>query len=77
MDHLPKAIRVVLKVLAGLAGAVLLVLGILGLFLPFLQGILMIMLGLSLLALVWEPAARWRRWLKRRFVGDRQASEAE
>jgi len=73
MDGLPQPLRAVLKILAGVTGAALVVVGVLGLFLPFLQGILMILLGLSLLSLVSERAARWRhrlrRWVERQGEG--------
>lgn len=73
MDGLPQPVRAVLKILAGVTGSALVVLGLLGLFLPFLQGILMILVGLSLLSLVSERAARWRQqlrdWIERRRQG--------
>jgi uncharacterized membrane protein YbaN (DUF454 family) len=40
-------------------GVVLILLGILGLFLPFLQGFLLIALGLSVMSLVSPRVARW------------------
>jgi len=48
-------------------GGLLVVLGILGLFLPFLQGILFIFIGLSLLAPENRHARRLLRWLRERF----------
>lgn len=55
--------------LTALAGGLLLVLlGIVGLFLPILQGILLILLGLSVMSLVSERAARALEGLKSRVV---------
>lgn len=45
-------------------GLLLVVLGILGLFLPFLQGFLLIGLGLSVMSLVSERVAGWVRALR-------------
>ena len=57
---------------ASIVGVVLILLGIVGLFLPFLQGILLIALGLSLLSLVSKRAARLLERLKSWFKGRRQ-----
>jgi uncharacterized membrane protein YbaN (DUF454 family) len=53
------------RILRNVAGFSLLLLGIVGLFLPFLQGILFIVLGLSLIDV---PAKhRLHRWLRGRW----------
>ena len=54
------------------AGVLLLVLGVIGLFLPFLQGILFIVMGLSLLSTESDRAKAWLEHLQRR-VGLRRA----
>ncbi len=51
---------------AFVVGSVLIVLGILGLFLPFLQGFLLIALGLSVVSLVSPRVAAWVERLKGR-----------
>lgn len=48
-------------------GAVLVVLGVLGLFLPVLQGILLLALGLLVLSYEWPPAQRQLDRLRRRY----------
>ena len=48
------------------AGVLLLVLGVVGLFLPFLQGILFLIMGLSLLSSESERAKAWLHYLERR-----------
>jgi uncharacterized membrane protein YbaN (DUF454 family) len=48
------------------AGIALLVLGVIGLFLPFLQGILFLIMGLTLLSAESERAKAWLEWLQRR-----------
>jgi len=47
-------------------GLMLILLGIVGLFLPFLQGFLLIALGLSLMSLVSPGVADWVKRLKER-----------
>jgi uncharacterized membrane protein YbaN (DUF454 family) len=47
-------------------GTGLLGLGVVGLFLPFLQGFLFIILGLTLLSRDSERARRWLHWVKER-----------
>ena len=59
----------VFRIGAFIVGVVLIVLGIVGLFLPFLQGILLIALGLSVLSLVSKRAARLLERLKSWFKG--------
>lgn len=49
-------------------GSTLLALGIVGLFLPFLQGVLFIVLGLSLLSPESERARRLQQWLRSRWL---------
>jgi len=46
------------------AGVACLVLGVLGLFLPFLQGILFLVIGLTLLSRDSERARHWLEWLR-------------
>ena len=57
---------------AWIIGVVLILLGIVGLFLPFLQGFLLIALGLSVLSLVSKRAARLLERLKSWFKGRRR-----
>ncbi len=47
-------------------GSVLILLGVLGLFLPFLQGFLLIAVGLSVMSLVSPRVAGWVAGLKKR-----------
>ncbi len=49
-------------------GVTLILLGILGLFLPFLQGVLLIALGLSVMSLASPRVARWVERLKTRLL---------
>lgn len=56
------AYRVVLMTV----GMLLVVVGIVGLFLPFLQGFLLIALGLSVMSMVSERVRRWVRNMKAR-----------
>ncbi len=49
------------------AGTVLVLLGILGLFLPVLQGILLLFLGLLVLSYEWAPAKRQLDRLRGRY----------
>jgi len=55
------------------AGWGFILLGILGLFLPILQGILFLLVGLLILSSVSPRAARLLHWLKRKFprIGDK------
>lgn len=46
-------------------GIVFLILGVLGLFLPVLQGVLFLMIGLSLLSKESDHARRLLEWMKR------------
>jgi uncharacterized protein len=55
-------------------GVLLLALGVIGLFLPFLQGILFLIMGLSLLSTESERAKAWLHYLERR-VGWRKVVE--
>ena len=55
-------------------GVALLVLGVIGLFLPFLQGILFIVVGLTLLSRESERVRRWVDWL--RDVAERKGFKA-
>lgn len=48
------------------AGISLLFLGVLGLFLPFLQGILFLIMGLTLLSTESPRAKAWLEWLQER-----------
>ncbi|HEY2386176.1 MAG TPA: PGPGW domain-containing protein [Candidatus Binatia bacterium] len=48
------------------AGVALLFLGVIGLFLPFLQGILFLIMGLTLLSTESERAKTWLEWLQER-----------
>ena len=64
----------IVRIIRIVSGFALLVLGIIGLFLPFLQGIAMIVGGLVLLA----PEYRWAKWIlvwaKRRWAIVRRAA---
>jgi uncharacterized membrane protein YbaN (DUF454 family) len=55
------------RILLIVLGWVFLLLGIAGLFLPILQGILFILIGLSILATEYHWARRWIAHLGRRF----------
>ena len=57
-----------------IAGTVLIVLGVIGLFLPFLQGIAMIIAGLLLLAREFHWARRVLSWLRSRWGAARASS---
>ena len=46
------------------AGLLCLVLGVAGLFLPFVQGILLLVIGCSLLSSESERSRRWLDWLR-------------
>jgi uncharacterized membrane protein YbaN (DUF454 family) len=52
------------RVIVLTVGLLLVVLGLIGLFLPFLQGFLLIGLGLSVMSLVSERVAGWVRALR-------------
>jgi uncharacterized membrane protein YbaN (DUF454 family) len=57
-----------LKRLAFIAvGWILLMLGAIGLFLPILPGVLIVVVGLSILSAEYEWARRWMTTLRRRF----------
>ena len=76
-------VSLVFRLTALVFGLVLVLLGIVGLFLPFLQGILLILLGLSVMSLVSERAAmalaglktRLESWLRKRRGGAGAESE--
>ena len=55
------------KLLSIIVGWSFIVLGVLGLFLPFLQGILFLLVGLTILAPHYAFAQRWLDKLKHRF----------
>lgn len=58
------------------AGWVLLLLGSVGLFLPVLPGVLLLIIGLSILSVEYEWARRWVNALRRRFpAADRKLQE--
>lgn len=59
-------LSVVYRVAVFIVGLMLILLGILGLFLPFLQGFLLIAMGLSVMSLVSERVAGWVRKLRAR-----------
>jgi uncharacterized membrane protein YbaN (DUF454 family) len=65
------------------AGILLLIFGVVGLFLPFLQGILFIILGLSLLSTESPRAKAWLEYVqertgwKRRQVGNEQTGRTD
>jgi uncharacterized protein len=56
-------------------GVLLLVLGVVGLFLPFLQGILFLIMGLSLLSTESQRAKAWLHYLEQRTGWRRSAPE--
>src|SRR5262245_54359475 len=55
------------RILRLTAGSVFVVLGVLGLFLPFLQGVLFLLIGLYLLSRDWPRARLLRRKLRLRY----------
>jgi len=60
------------------AGSALLVLGFVGLFLPFLQGVLFIVVGLALVSPESERIRRLEEWVRSRWLTRReQKSERE
>ena len=73
MSKIKKSIRIG-KTLKIFSGWTLFILGIFGLFLPFLQGILMILAGLAILSTEYEWAnklknyieTKWKNKIKRR-----------
>jgi uncharacterized membrane protein YbaN (DUF454 family) len=63
----------VIRVLRNIAGVLLVLLGIVGLVLPILQGVLFLVLGLTLIDVPqkqavhrWLQRWRWYRWLARK-----------
>lgn len=60
-----------------IGGFGLIVLGVIGLFLPVLQGIAFILLGLLLLSREYHWARRLLDWAKRKWSGARAANRAE
>lgn len=58
-------------------GVVLLVLGVIGLFLPLLQGILFLIMGLSLLSTESPRAKAWLHHVEKRTGWRRLARDAE
>ena len=65
--------KVAWRIVRIVAGFVLIAGGIVGLFLPFLQGIAMIVAGLILLAREFHWARRLLEWAKRRWHALRDA----
>jgi uncharacterized protein len=59
------------------AGVLLLVVGVVGLFLPFLQGILFLVMGLSLLSSESPRAKAWLQYLQRKSGWQRRDPRAE
>jgi len=59
------------------AGVGLLVLGVIGLFLPFLQGILFLVMGLSLLSTESPRAKAWLDYLQERTGWQRRRGHRE
>jgi uncharacterized membrane protein YbaN (DUF454 family) len=57
------------------AGISLLILGVIGLFLPLLQGILFLIMGLTLLSTESPRAKAWLEWLQRRTGWERLAHD--
>lgn len=58
--------RTAIRVARIVGGVAFLVLGVIGLFLPFLQGILFLGIGMALLSQESERARRWSEWLQER-----------
>jgi uncharacterized membrane protein YbaN (DUF454 family) len=58
--------RMVIRVSRIVFGVTFLVLGVIGLFLPFLQGILFLVVGLTLLSAESDRARRLLDWLRSR-----------
>ena len=59
--------RNVRQIVILVAGWTFIVLGVLGLFLPILQGILFLLIGLFLLSKESARARMFRQWLRRRY----------
>jgi uncharacterized membrane protein YbaN (DUF454 family) len=59
------------KLLRIAVGIIIFILGVLGLFLPALQGILFLCIGVALLAPDWPPVRRLRMLMYKRFPGSR------
>ena len=59
------------------AGVLLLVLGVIGLFLPFLQGILFLIMGLSLLSSESPRAKAWLHYLQHKAGWRRRDAQTE
>ena len=57
-------------------GVLLLILGVIGLFLPFLQGVLFLVMGLTLLSTESRRAKEWLHYIQDR-VGWHRRPEAE
>ena len=57
-----------LKTLKKILGVCLIILGIIGLFLPFLQGILLIIAGLLLIGVKKKTINGWIRKIKKKFT---------
>lgn len=64
------------RVLIIIAGALLMVVGAVGLFLPFLQGVLMMFVGFSLLASQIESVRRLKDRLEAKFPAQFEAARA-
>lgn len=59
------------------AGVLLLVLGVIGLFLPFLQGILFLIMGLSILSTESPRAKAWLEYLQKRTGWNRTGDDGK
>lgn len=72
----PYIMETVKKILTLVAGWFFIVLGVIGLFLPFLQGILFIMIGLAILSSRSERVRRLVKHIEARFPRQHEAMEA-
>jgi len=56
--------RTAVRIARIVGGIAFLILGVIGLFLPFLQGILFLVIGLTLLSQESDRARVWSEWLR-------------
>lgn len=66
--------RHIRRALVHLLGWTLVLLGVAGLVLPILPGLLLLLLGLSVLSLEWELARHWQERLRKRWGDERHGA---
>ncbi len=69
--------RSVIRVCRVVGGVLFLILGVIGLFLPFLQGILFLVIGLTLLSSESEKARQWSEYLREHLHRKKKVEEIE